>query len=235
MSNLNTDTPVASDPVIIVDNLYKRYKTTHGMGRWVLNGVSFSIPRNISVGLIGGNGAGKSTLLRLIGGVDKPNRGHVEHRCRVSWPMGFSGGLQPSMTGRQNSKFICRIHGHEHNIAEQLEFIQDFAEIGAAFDEPVKTYSSGMRSRLLFGLSLAFHFDVYISDEITSTGDASFRQKASDAFKNLIGKSSLIMAAHSEGTLKDFCQAGIFLENGHIRWFNDVNDALQAYRDSIKR
>ncbi|MDD5273849.1 MAG: ABC transporter ATP-binding protein [Methylovulum sp.] len=219
--------------MIIVDNLYKRYQTSHGPGKWVLEDVSFVIPRNVSVGLVGRNGAGKSTLLRLIGGVDKPNRGHVEHRCRVSWPMGFGGGLQPSLTGRQNAKFICRIHGHEDDIPERLAYIQAFAEIGDAFDEPVKTYSSGMKSRLQFGLSLAFDFDVYISDEVTSTGDASFKQKASQAFKDLVGKSSLIMVSHSDGTLKDFCTAGIWLDKGRAHWFDHIEDALTAYKDSL--
>jgi capsular polysaccharide transport system ATP-binding protein len=220
--------------MIVVDNLYKRYQTPHGPGKWVLQDVSFVIPRNVSVGLVGRNGAGKSTLLRLVGGVDIPNRGHVDRRCRVSWPMGFGGGLQPSLTGRQNAKFICRIHGHEDDIPDRLAYIKDFAEIGDAFDEPVRTYSSGMRSRLQFGLSLAFDFDVYISDEVTSTGDASFKQKASNAFKNLAGKASLIMVSHADGTLKEFCTAGIWLDKGRAYWYDDIDDALLAYKDSLK-
>ncbi|MFZ2449066.1 MAG: ABC transporter ATP-binding protein [Methylovulum miyakonense] len=218
--------------MIIVENLYKRYQTTHGPSRWILEDVSFVIPKNVSVGILGKNGAGKSTLLRLIGGIDKPNRGHVERRCRVSWPMGY-GGLQPSLTGRQNAKFLCRVHGHEDDIPEKLAYIQDFAELGNYFDEPVRTYSSGMKGRLQFGMSLAFKFDVYISDEATSAGDASFRQKASDAFKNLIGQSSLIMTAHGDGALKQFCTAGIWLDKGRVHWFDDLDDAVKAYKNSI--
>jgi capsular polysaccharide transport system ATP-binding protein len=221
--------------MIIVDNVYKRYQTTHGPGRWILEEVSFVIPPNVSVGIVGGNGAGKSTLLRIIGGVDQPTRGIVDRRCRMSWPMGFGGSLQPSLTGRQNAKFLCRIHGHENDIPERIAYIQDFAEIGSAFDEPVRTYSSGMKSRLQFGMSLAFKFDVYISDEATSTGDANFRQKASDAFKNLMGQSSLIMAAHGEGALKEFCTSGIWLNKGRAHWFDDLDDALAAYKESNKR
>lgn len=219
--------------MIIVEDVHKRYQTDHGPGKWILQGVNFTIPSRLSVGLIGANGAGKSTLLRIIGGIDQPNRGRVERRCRVSWPMGFGGGLQGSLTGRQNAKFVCRIHGHEDDIPELLAFIQDFAEIGDAFDEPVKTYSSGMRSRLVFGLSLAFDFEVYISDEVTSTGDVAFRRKAATAFKKLADHASLIMVSHSEGTLRQFCSAGIWINAGKAHWFDQIDDALKAYKDSL--
>lgn len=221
--------------MIIVDDVHKRYITDHGPGKWVLQGVSFTIPPKLSVGLIGANGAGKSTLLRIIGGVDQPTRGKVKRLSRVSWPMGFGGGLQGSLTGRQNAKFVCRVHGHEDDMAERLAFIQDFAEIGDAFDQPVKTYSSGMRSRLQFGLSLAFDFDVYISDEVTSTGDASFKEKASEAFKKLADHASLIMVSHGEGTLRKFCSAGIWLHEGRAHWFDQLDDALKAYKDSLRK
>jgi len=218
--------------MIVVKDVHKRYMTDKGPGKWVLQGVSLSIPANTNVGLVGKNGSGKSTLLRLIGGVDQPTRGVVERNCRVSWPMGFGGGLQGSLTGRQNAKFVCRIHGHEHDIPERLVYIQEFAEIGDAFDEPIKNYSSGMRSRLQFALSLAFDFDVYISDEVTAAGDAAFRRKALNAFKELAGRAGLIMVSHGEGILKQFCTAGIWLDNGQAHWFDDIDDALKAYKSS---
>lgn len=219
--------------MIIVEDVYKRYLTDHGPGKWVLQGVDCTIPRNVNVGLVGKNGAGKSTLLRLIGGVDQPNRGRVERRCRVSWPMGFGGGLQGSLSGRQNAKFVCRIHGHEDDIKDRIAYIEDFAELGDSFDEPVKTYSSGMKSRLQFALSLAFDFDVYISDEVTAAGDASFRKKASDAFKKIADHAGLIMVSHGEGTLREFCTAGIWLHEGKAYWFDAIDDALKAYKESI--
>lgn len=220
--------------MINVENLHKRYQTDHGPGRWVLQGVNFMIPKNSKVGLIGGNGAGKSTLLRLIGGIDYPDKGKIERKCRVSWPMGLVGGLQGSLTGRQNSKFVCRIHGHEADVEDRLAFIEDFAEIGQAFNEPVKTYSSGMQSRLKFGISLAFDFDVYISDEVTSAGDAAFQKKASDAFAKLADRAGLIMVSHSETTLRQFCQAGIWLHEGKAHWYEDIEDALKNYKESIR-
>lgn len=219
--------------MIIVENVHKRYQTDHGPGKWILQGVSFTIPTKLNVGLIGANGTGKSTLLRIIGGVDQPNKGRVERHCRVSWPMGFGGGLQGSLTGRQNAKFVCRIHGHEDDIPDRIAFIQDFAEIGESFDEPVKTYSSGMKSRLQFGLSLAFDFDVYISDEVTSTGDAAFKSKAAEAFKKLADHASLIMVSHGESTLRQFCTAGIWIHDGKAHWFDQIDDALKAYKDSL--
>lgn len=219
--------------MIVVSDVHKRYMTDHGPGPWVLQGVNFTIPPKVNVGLVGRNGAGKSTLLHIIGGIDHPTRGHVERRCRVSWPMGFGGGLQGSLTGRQNAKFVCRVHGHSQDMADRLKQIQAFAEIGSFFDEPVKTYSSGMKSRLQFALSLAFDFDVYISDEVTATGDAAFRKKAADAFKGLTNRAGLIMVSHSEGTLKQFCSAGIWLHQGQAHWFDQIDDAIKAYKDSI--
>lgn len=218
--------------MIVIDDVHKRYMTEHGVSKWVLRGISMRIPPNCNIGLIGVNGAGKSTLLRIIGGVDHPTKGRVERHCRVSWPMGH-GGLEATLTGRQNAKFVCRVHGRDKDMDDRLAFIQDFSELGKAFDEPVSTYSSGMRSRLQFALSLAFDFDVYISDEVTSAGDAAFRKKTAAAFKNMAKRSTLIMVAHSEGTLKEFCQAGIWITGGKAYWFDKIDEALQAYKESI--
>ncbi|EGV28523.1 Capsular-polysaccharide-transporting ATPase [Thiorhodococcus drewsii AZ1] len=221
--------------MIEIENVYKRYHTrNHQSTDWVLRGVNFHLPKGKSLGVIGGNGAGKSTLLRLIGGMDYPDRGRVVRRCRVSWPIGLAGGFQGTMTGRQNVKFVARIHGNAKRIEEVIDSVQRFAQIGKAFDEPIKTYSSGMRSRLAFGLSLAFDFDLYLSDEATATGDASFKAKAKQAFNERVGKASIIMVSHSEGILRDLCQAGLWLRNGEGVWFDDIADALKAYGDSVK-
>ncbi|WP_322995290.1 ABC transporter ATP-binding protein [Castellaniella sp.] len=218
--------------MIVVKDVHKRYRTRHGVGPWVLRGINLAIPVGVNVGLIGPNGAGKSTLLRLIGGIDRPDRGHIQRLCRVSWPMG-QGGLEGTLTGRQNAKFVCRVHGHDQDMADRIAFVQDFAEIGRAFDEPLYTYSSGMRSRLQFGLSLAFDFDVYISDEVTAAGDAAFQRKAAEAFQAKSQQAGLIMVAHSESTLRQFCQAGAWIHQGQAYWFDDINDALKAYKDTI--
>ncbi|MBM7457055.1 capsular polysaccharide transport system ATP-binding protein [Oceanisphaera litoralis] len=221
--------------MIKINNLHKRYNNRDGReAPWVLKGINLTIPKGVSVGLVGRNGAGKSTLLKLIAGMDSPERGSVERYCRVSWPIGLSGGFQSSMTGRQNVKFVARVQGGGLNVQRIIDAVEDFAELGNAFDRPINTYSSGMRSRLNFGLSLAFDFDVYLSDEATAVGDRAFKEKAAKAFKDKVGQSSLIMVSHSEGILKELCQAGIYLKNGKAHWYDDINDAIAAYHQETK-
>lgn len=215
--------------MIEIKNLYKRYHHRKLQTDWVLRDINLTIPSKVSVGLLGRNGAGKSTLLRLIGGMDSPERGEIKRHCRVSWPIGLSGGFQGSMTGRQNVKFVARVHGGDKNLADITQKVQGFAEIGPAFDQPINTYSSGMRARLAFGLSLAFDFDVYLSDEATAVGDRQFRAKATQAFKERVNQSSLIMVSHSEGILKDLCQAGIVIEHGQAQWFDSIDQAISYY------
>ncbi|WP_454742855.1 ABC transporter ATP-binding protein [Cupriavidus necator] len=218
--------------MIEISDVHKRYRTTHG-SKWVLKGVSLNIPPKSRVALIGANGAGKSTLLRLVGGIDQPNRGHIVRNCRVSWPLGLTGGFQGSLSGRQNTKFVCRIHGVGQELADKLEFVRQFSELNGAFDDPVKTYSSGMRSRLAFAMSLAFDFDTYLVDELTAVGDAAFKRKSQKAFEDLAGRAGLVMVSHSESTLKNFCQTAVWLHQGHAHWFDSVEEALRQYRDCI--
>lgn len=215
-------------------DVHKRYRTDHGRGKWILQGLNLSIPTDRGVGLIGANGQGKSTLLRLLGGIDTPTKGRVVRHRRTSWPLGLAGGLQGTLTGRQNATFVCRILGHEADIPERLGFIADFADIGDAFDEPIKTYSSGMQARLKFAMSLAFDFEVYLVDELTAVGDASFKKKAQAAFKRLAGHSSVIMVSHSESTLREFCRSAIWLHDGQAHWFDDLDEALNNYKESIR-
>lgn len=219
--------------MIVARNLAKRYMTGHGAGPWVLDDVSFVIPPRTSVGILGANGAGKSTLLRILASVDKPTRGTVERHCRVSWPLGFGGGLQGTLTGRQNARFVCRIHGHEDDIPERLARIADFAALGDKFDQPIRTYSTGMAARLRFAISLAFDFDVYISDEATAAGDATFRRRAAEEFQRRAAEASVIMVSHDPGTLRRFCTAGMLLHRGRLHWFDRLGDAIAAYKDTL--
>src|SRR5690554_3270991 len=217
--------------MIQINGLYKRYHRQRRVYDWVLEDINLTIPQGVSVGLVGRNGAGKARLLKLIAGMDTPDRGEIRRHCRVSWPIGLAGGFQDSMTGRQNVKFVARVHGGRYNVDDIIDKVEAFAEIGDAFDEPIKTYSSGMRARLNFGLSLAFDFDIYLSDEATSVGDRAFKAKATKAFKDKVGQASLVMVSHSEGILKDLCQSGIYLKDGSATWYDDINDAIAAYHE----
>lgn len=219
--------------MIIVDDVFKHYVNDHGLKKWVLRGVNLTIPPRCSVGLVGRNGAGKSTLLRIIGGTDQPTRGRVTRDCRVSFPLGLSGGLHSPSTGRQNAKFVCRLMGQEANMADIVEGVREYSELGPAFDEPVKTYSSGMQARLRFAISLAFDFDVYVVDEGTAVGDALFKKKSRQSFRDLADRISLVMVAHDEGTLREFCEAGIWLHQGRAYWFDKIDDAIEHYRESL--
>ncbi|GHE20572.1 ABC transporter ATP-binding protein [Halomonas urumqiensis] len=216
--------------MIEIKGLYKRYHNHHGSD-WVLRDINLTLPKGVSVGLLGRNGAGKSTLLKLIADMDTPERGEIIRHSRVSWPIGLAGGFQGSMTGRQNVKFVARVHGGGYDVHDVIDKVEDFAELGDAFDEPIRTYSSGMKARLNFGMSLAFDFDVYLSDEATSVGDRAFKAKASKAFKDKVGQASLIMVSHSEGILKELCQAGVYLKDGQATWYDDINDAIKAYHE----
>lgn len=220
--------------MIELKDVHKLYRTEQGLEKWVLRGVSFDIPRKCNVGLIGKNGAGKSTLLRIIGGIDRPTRGYVERHCRVSWPLGIGGGLQGSLTGRQNAKFVCRLFGSNADMKDKLQFIQDFSELGNAFDEPIKTYSSGMQARLKFALSLAFDFDIYLVDELTAVGDAAFKKKSRLAFEKLADHAGIVMVNHDEKSLREFCQAGVFLYEGQAYWFDNIDDAIGRYRETLR-
>lgn len=221
--------------MIEINGLYKRYHRQRRNYNWVLEDINLRIPRGVSVGLLGLNGSGKSTLLRLIAGMDTPDRGELHRHCSVSWPIGLTGGFQNSMSGRQNVKFVARVHGGRYNVDKIIEQVQSFAELGSAFDEPIKTYSSGMRARLNFGLSLAFDFDIYLSDEATAVGDRGFKAKAKKAFRDKVGQASVIMVSHSEGILKDLCEAGIYLKEGKATWFDDINEAIELYHQDTNK
>jgi len=221
--------------MILVHDVHKRYHTDHGLGKWVLQGVNITFPRGVNVALVGRNGAGKSTLLHMISGIDEPTRGRIERRCSVSWPLGRARGLPNTLTGRQNARFVCRIHGHESDIPEKVAAVQDFSELGEAFDEPIYTYSSGMRSRLQFALSLAFEFDVYLVDETFAAGDAAFQKKAAAAFAERASRSNMIVVSHQEATLKQYCSAGVLIDSGQAYWFDKLDDALKSYKETLAR
>ncbi|MFQ1064933.1 ABC transporter ATP-binding protein [Bordetella trematum] len=215
--------------MIEIRNVTKSYRTNVGR-KYVFRDLSFSIPDGKNIALIGRNGAGKSTLMRLLGGLDSPDKGRIISKKSISWPVGLAGGFQGSLTGRQNVKFICRVYGAEGDaMREKVSFVESFAEIGKYFDDPVKTYSSGMRARVAFGLSLAFDFDYYLIDEAMSVGDAHFKKKAQDAFQNKVDGAKVILVTHSMGQVRKMCDYVMLVENGLIHTFDDIEQGISAY------
>lgn len=217
--------------MIHIDNVTKSYLTSKGR-KFVFRNLSLSLPSNKNIALIGRNGAGKSTLMRLLGGQDVPDSGKIVTTNSISWPVGLSGGFQGSMTGRQNVKFVARVQGAQsESLRKVVKFVEEFAEIGEYFDLPVNTYSSGMRGRVAFGLSLAFNFDYYLVDEAISVGDAHFREKAQHLFSERTGKSKLILVTHGMGQVRKMCDYVVLLRSGGVvEQYDDVEKGIAAYQ-----
>lgn len=216
--------------MIKIENLTKSYKTPKGR-HYVFKNMNVVMPDGKSIALIGRNGAGKSTLLKIIGGIDRPDSGRIITNKTISWPVGLSGGFQGSLTGRDNVKFVARLYSEKCGLNEKVDFVESFAELDKYFDMPIKTYSSGMRSRLGFGLSMAFDFDYYLVDEITAVGDARFKKKCSDIFDERASKSSFLMVSHSLNSLKQYCQCAIFIgRNNNVVFFDDIEEAIFKYK-----
>ncbi|MCE3866036.1 ABC transporter ATP-binding protein [Escherichia coli] len=222
--------------MIKIENLTKSYRTPTGR-HYVFKDLNIEIPSGKSVAFIGRNGAGKSTLLRMIGGIDRPDSGKIITNKTISWPVGLAGGFQGSLTGRENVKFVARLYAKQEELKEKVEFVEEFAELGKYFDMPIKTYSSGMRSRLGFGLSMAFKFDYYIVDEVTAVGDARFKEKCAQLFKERHKESSFLMVSHSLNSLKEFCDVAIVFKNDNaVGFYEDVQSGIDAYKkDRHKR
>ena len=210
-------------------NVTKSYLTPKGR-RYVFRNLSLSIPPGKNIGLIGRNGAGKSTLMRLLGAADIPDSGSVVTDKSISWPVGLTGGFQGSMTGRENIKFVCRVYGAVgDDMREKVRYVQDFAEIGDWIDEPIKTYSSGMRSRLAFGLSMAFDFDYYLIDEVMSVGDAHFKRKCAEVFKQKLQQSKVVLVTHNMTEVEKLCDIVLLVRDGGIQVYDDVAEGIKAY------
>jgi len=213
--------------MISLDRVTKAYQVHDGL-HLVLNDVSIDFPPRRNIGVVGPNGAGKSTLLRIIAGIEAPDQGRVTRKGRVSWPIGFGGGFNGSLSGEENCRFVARIYGE--SVDEVVAFTKEFAELGKYFDMPVKTYSSGMRARLAFGLSMAIDFDVYLVDEVTAVGDATFQKKCRATFESRSGRSSVIIVSHNLKTIREYCDSCAVLQHGRVTFCPSVDDAERIYQ-----
>lgn len=218
--------------MIEVRNVSKSFMTPKGR-HYLFKNLNLTIADKESVGLLGRNGAGKSTLLSVICGLDAPDAGEVVTDSTISWPVGVAGGFQGSLTGRQNVRFVCRLYSSGAYIDEKIRFVEEFADIGRYFDMPVKSYSSGMRSRLTFGLSLAFDFDYYMLDEVGAVGDAAFRERSQKILQARQANAGVLMVSHNLEDIRESCDVGIVLMNETAHVFYDTDEAIEVYKEHV--
>lgn len=213
--------------MIRFENLCKSFRI--GQGRKIIvDNLSLTLPSGKSLALLGRNGAGKSTLLQMVAGTLRPDSGRIVSDGRISWPVGLGGSLHRELTGAQNVRFLARVYGVDTE--ELAEFVEDFCELGPHFHAPVRSYSSGMRSRLAFGASMGIPFDTYLVDEVTAVGDAKFRRKSRAIFRERMQTAAGLFVTHDLGTLRDYCEAGLLLEGGRLYYFSDLEEAVAVHK-----
>lgn len=218
--------------MIRLENLRKSFRY-RGSTKHVAKGVTINFPAGKSIALLGRNGAGKSTLLSMLAGSLAPDEGRIVIEGTVSWPVGFQGSFHRDLTGAQNTRFLARVYGVDTD--EMMAFVEDFAELGNHFHQPVRTYSSGMRSRLGFGCSMAIHFDWYLVDEVTAVGDAAFKEKSAIVFRERMKQSSSVFVSHSLGDIRRICDAAVVLENGSMRYYRDLEEGIAQHEKNMRK
>lgn len=214
--------------MLVVRGLAKQY-VRNGKPRLLFDGLSFTLRPRERLAILGRNGQGKSTLIKILGGVLPANRGEVTWTMRSSWPLGFGGAFQGGLTGVDNIRFLARIY--DCPVEPMLANVERFAELGDALTMPVKHYSSGMRARLAFGLSLAIEFDCYLIDEIVAVGDALFRDKCEEELFGKRHDRAFIIASHDLAFIKHSCERAIVIESGRTALYDDIDSAIAAYAE----
>lgn len=212
--------------MITFEGVSKSYES-RGLVNEVLSNLTFSIGANDRLAICGANGAGKSTLMRLLAGVELPTRGTVARGLRTSWPIGLSSCFEAQTTGADNARFIARIYGRDEEAL--LDFVEDFAQLGLYLHQPVVNYSSGMISRLAFGISLAIDFQCYLVDEVTAVGDTRFRQRCEEELLARCERAALVMTSHDPGTLERYCTRAAVLYGGTLTFYDSVSEALETH------
>ncbi|MET3781268.1 capsular polysaccharide transport system ATP-binding protein [Brevundimonas sp. 1080] len=210
---------------LMVEQLSKVYPSG---SKQVFSDLTFTLAHEERIAILGRNGQGKSTLIKMLGGILPPTSGKITWSMSSSWPIGFGGGFQGSLSGLDNIRFLSRIY--KRNFSNLLSRVDDFAELGSALRQPVKHYSSGMRARLAFGLSLAIEFDCYLIDELVAVGDARFQQKCQDELFIKRGKRAFIMASHDMNLISNLCERALVIESGKTRLFDDIEEGVDVYK-----
>jgi capsular polysaccharide transport system ATP-binding protein len=212
--------------MITLSDVSKSYPTRNGRVT-VLDRVSLQVAPGEKIGILGRNGAGKSTMIRLISGAEQPDSGSVTRTMTVSWPIAFGGAFQGTLTGLDNLRFICRIYGVDPE--DKIAFVDDFAELGRYLREPVKNYSSGMRARLAFAISMVIEFDCFLIDEVVAVGDDRFTAKCQHELFEKRCDRAMIIVSHSHDYIKQHCERVVLLSNGSFTSFDDMDAAYHAY------
>ena len=223
---------LSSGIMLRLENVTKTFRMG-GVSKTVARNATMNFPAGKSVALLGRNGSGKSTLLSMIAGSIQPDRGRILTNGTVSWPVGFSGSFHPDLTGAQNCRFLGRVYGVDTD--ELIEFVRGFAELGVHFNQPIRSYSSGMRSRLGFGLSMGMRFDVYLVDEVTAVGDASFREKSEAVFRDRIGESGALYVSHSMTSVRAMCDVAVVIEDGRMTYFRDIEEGIERHERNMRK
>jgi len=217
--------------MIKFQNLTKTF-VLRGQRKTVVDNISLTLPTGKSVALLGRNGAGKSTLLKMIAGTMDPTSGRIVSTGTISWPVGFAGSFHGELTGAQNTRFVARVYGVDTD--ELIDFVRDFAGLGKHFNLPFRSYSSGMKSRLAFGVSMGIAFDTYLVDEVTAVGDAAFKDKSNALFKARMEHSSAIVVSHGMGLVRQLCDAAVVLEHGKLVYYDDVEAAIAHHERNMR-
>nr|VFJ48657.1 MAG: capsular polysaccharide transport system ATP-binding protein [Candidatus Kentron sp. DK] len=214
--------------MIEIIDVTKVYPTRDGV-HTVLDGINLTIHPGEKIGILGRNGAGKSTLVRILGGAERPTHGRIRRGMSLSWPLAFGGAFQGSLTGLDNLKFICRVYGADYR--DKIDYVQDFAELGEYFREPIKSYSSGMRSRLAFAISMSIEFDCFLIDEILAVGDARFHEKCRIELFEKRRDRAFVMVSHQAKNIHKYCDRAAVLHEGRMHVFDDVDTAYGFYQE----
>jgi len=221
--------------MIKLKNVTKYFQTKQGKN-YILKNVTLNIPFNHNIGILGRNGAGKSTIMKMLGQIEFPNSGEIISPNTFSWPLGLSGGFVGNMTGKSNVKFVCRLYGKSDREIQEIALkVKEFSELGEYFEMPIKTYSSGMKARLNFGLSMMFDFDYLLIDETLSVGDTRFKKKSKEALMRKIKTCSVLLVSHDMSTLKNICDTGIVVDEGKLHYYDNIDDAVTEYQNINKR
>ena len=194
----------------------------------ILDRASFRVELGNSLGILAPNGTGKTTLISMMAGLEKPDEGEIRRTCRVSFPLGFMGGVVPKLSAKENARYIARLYSLDPDYLEA--FTRWLCGLEEYYDMPVGTYSQGMRARFTFSLLLALDFDIYLIDEgMPNTTDAEFNRKAGDVLRQRLETATVIVVSHQAKTLEKFCRSAAVLKDGQFYMFDTLEEAKQLY------